>query len=123
MTEQCLLTFREYSQIISYTLHDVHCIDWHIAQLYPVTQYTVHRICWHMDGDSRRISAALQSCLVDHVKCSCVQLLKSVEEGTAKTEACLKMALADSIFDDIIGDTAEAFLDAHGLQTPPEIND
>ena len=121
MAEQCLFTFREYSQIILYILHDVHCIDWHIAQLYPGTQFTVHRVCRHTDGDSRRISAALQPCLVGHVKRSCAQLLKSVEEGTARTEACLKMALADSIFDDIIGDTAEAFLDAHGLQKPSEI--
>ena len=46
----------------------------------------------------------------------CVQHFKSVEEGTAETEAAMKMAIADSIFDDIIGDTAEALLEAHGLQ-------
>ena len=57
--------------------------------------------------------------MVDHVNCFCVQFLKSVDEGVARTEADLKMAIADSIFDDIIGDTAAAFLDAHGLQEPP----
>ena len=49
-----------------------------------------------------------------------MQHQKSVDEGTARTEASLKMAIADSIFDDLIGDTAAAFLDAHGLQEPPE---
>ena len=44
-----------------------------------------------------------------------MQHLRSVEEGTASTEAAMKMAIADSIFDDIIGDTAAAFMDAHGL--------
>ena len=48
--------------------------------------------------------------------CYDVQHFKSVEEGTVDTEAAMKMAIADSIFDDIIGDTAEAFLEAHGLQ-------
>ena len=65
-------------------------------------------------------SAALQQWPVDHVMCSCVQFLQSVDEGIASKEAHLKMSIADSIFDDIIGDTAEAFLDAHGLQEPPE---
>ena len=48
-----------------------------------------------------------------------MQHQKSVDEGTAQTEAALKMAIADSIFDDIIEDTALAFLDAHGLPEPP----
>lgn len=66
------------------------------------------------------MSAALRPLLVVHVRCSCVQLLRSVDEGIARKEAALKMAIADSIFDDMIGDTAVAFLDAHGLQEPPE---
>ena len=43
--------------------------------------------------------------------CWCVEHLTSVEEGTASTEAAMKMAIAD----DIIGDTAAAFMNAHGL--------
>ena len=68
----------------------------------------------------RRMSAALQPLLVVHLRFSFVQILRSVDEGITRKEAALKMAIADSIFDDIIGDTAEAFLDAHGLQEPPE---
>ena len=49
-----------------------------------------------------------------------LQHLKSVDEGIARTEAAMKMALADSIFYDLISDTAEALLEAHGEQLPLE---
>lgn len=45
----------------------------------------------------------------------CVQLLKSIDEGAAGTEASFKMAIADSMFDDLI-ETQRQCLDAHGLQ-------
>ena len=47
-----------------------------------------------------------------------MQHLKSVDEGSAAKEATLKMAIADSIFDDIIGDTPVAFMEAHGEEVP-----
>ena len=56
---------------------------------------------------------------IEALNCDCVQHLKSVDDGIARTEASFKMAIADSIFNDIVGDTAEAFLEAHGLQAPP----
>ena len=43
-----------------------------------------------------------------------VQFMCSVEKGTAFTEAQMKMQIADSIFDDLIGDTASMLLDMLG---------
>ena len=44
-----------------------------------------------------------------------MQHAKDVEDGIKKQEAAVKNAIADSIYDDLLGDTAEAFLDAHGM--------
>ncbi len=41
----------------------------------------------------------------------CVQALASIDRGAVSVEAQLKMQLADSIFDDLIGDTASMLLD------------
>ncbi len=47
-----------------------------------------------------------------HVTSSCcVQASASIDRGTASAEAQLKMQLADSIFDDLIGDTASMLLE------------
>lgn len=43
-----------------------------------------------------------------------VQFMCSVEKGTASMEAQMKMQIADSIFDDLIGDTASMLLDMLG---------
>ncbi len=41
----------------------------------------------------------------------CVQASASIDRGAVSVEAQLKMQLADSIFDDLIGDTASMLLD------------
>lgn len=41
----------------------------------------------------------------------CVQASASIDRGAVSVEAQLKMQLADSIFDDLIGDTASKLLD------------
>lgn len=48
--------------------------------------------------------------------CGCVQFMGFIQPGTAVQEAMMKQFLADSIFDDIIEDTAEALLEATGEQ-------
>jgi len=47
-----------------------------------------------------------------------VQFTSCVDRGTAAQEAMMKMQIADSIFDDLIADTATAFLEATGQELP-----